>query len=229
MTQVPLLLLHGALGSAGQLAPLVAVLTDQEVHALNFAGHGGRPLAEADFTTAGFAQDVLRFLDNQNLATVDLFGYSMGGYVGLFLARHYPERVRRVFTLATKMDWTPEVAAREVGMLDPDKLLEKVPDFADALRKRHAPEDWRVLLQKTAQLMVGLGSGAGLADGDFAAITCPVVISVGDADNMVSIAESERVATLIPQGRLQVLPGVRHPIEKVDVEVLASTILEFFH
>ncbi|MCB9080565.1 MAG: alpha/beta fold hydrolase [Lewinellaceae bacterium] len=229
MAQVPLLLLHGALGSAAQLTPLATALNGQEVHALNFNGHGGRPLAEADFTTAGFAQDVLRFLDNHNLTTVDLFGYSMGGYVGLFLARHYPERVRRLFTLATKMHWTPEVAAKEAGMLDPDKVLEKVPLFADALRKRHAPEDWRVLLQKTAQLMVGLGNGAGLSDADFAAIACPVNISVGDADNMVSIVESERVATLILQGRLQVLPGVKHPIEKVDMEVLAPAILEFFH
>ena len=47
-------------------------------------------------------------------------GHSMGGYVALKLALKRPELVDRIITLGTKFNWTPEVAAKEVKMLNPD-------------------------------------------------------------------------------------------------------------
>src|ERR1051326_9543575 len=86
-----LLLLHGAIGSKVQLEPLASLLGDKySVHSMNFSGHGGEPLPE-QFSIAGFANDVLSYLEGNNLPRVNIFGYSMGGYVALYLARHYPQ------------------------------------------------------------------------------------------------------------------------------------------
>jgi pimeloyl-ACP methyl ester carboxylesterase len=68
----------------------------------------GRPLRIESFAAA-----VLERMDGANIARADVFGYSMGGYVALHLAATSPARIRRVATLATKLVWTAEIAARE--------------------------------------------------------------------------------------------------------------------
>jgi len=74
----PLLLLHGALGSASQLDPLKTRLEDHGVPVLsfNFPGHGGEPLPLQAFSMDLFAQAVIRFIHNNNLPTVNIFGYA---------------------------------------------------------------------------------------------------------------------------------------------------------
>ncbi|WP_460501031.1 alpha/beta fold hydrolase, partial [Hymenobacter agri] len=149
-----LLLLHGALGSPATLGPLAeAFAGDFVVHTLAFAGHGGRPVEAATFTLAHFAQEVLAFLAENETGPAHVFGYSMGGYAALLAATREPRRFASISTLGTKLDWTPEAAAAETRFLDPDKILAKVPAFAETLRQRHAPADWAAVLRATAALM----------------------------------------------------------------------------
>ncbi len=229
MTTTPLLLLHGALGSADQLESLQAHLAHRfVVQTLNFSGHGGTLFA-GDFSIAAFANEVRTFLNKNEIAQANIFGYSMGGYVALHLARHHAERIGKIFTLGTKFDWTPEGAEREVKMLNPAKIKEKVPAFAEALQRRHAPNDWEELLHKTAEMMLALGNGAALGQEDFAAIQHSVMIGIGSDDNMVSLAESERVANALPKGELRLFANFQHPIEKVNMLTLANAVSSFLN
>jgi pimeloyl-ACP methyl ester carboxylesterase len=223
-----LLLLHGAIGAKDQLIPLGEKLNGHfYVHMLNFSGHGGQPIPD-DFSIRAFADDVLRYLDDNKIAQVSIFGYSMGGYVALFLARYFPEKVNQIFTLATKFDWTPEIAARETGMLDAAKIAEKIPAFANQLEGRHHPVDWKQLLQKTAVMMCDMGDENPLKKEDFEAIDCPVLVGIGDSDTMVSLEESISVYRLLPKSNLIVLPKTQHPIEKIDIGQLTAAINNFF-
>lgn len=222
----PLLLLHGALGSAAQFDVLRQELsTDRVVFAPGFPGHGGQN-TDAEFSITSFAESVSEFLELQDIPQVDIFGYSMGGYVAYWLARHHPERVGRIITLGTKLSWSPETAARETAMLNPEKIAAKVPAFAQMLAERHAPADWQEVVRKTAGLLHDLGNGAVLGPDDFRAIGCPVVVGLGEADNMVTREESEQVAAWLPNGRFEVLPGVKHPFEQVDQKMLAGWLRE---
>ena len=155
----PVLLLHGALGSSSQLEPLKQKLEarGKEVFMLNFSGHSGVP-SRGSFGIEIFADDVLTFIDKQNLNRVDIFGYSMGGYVAVWLALKHPERVGKIITLGTKFDWSPESAEQEVRKLNAEKIQEKVPAFARILEHRHAPNDWKELLSKTRDMMLSLGN-----------------------------------------------------------------------
>lgn len=223
----PILLLHGALGSAAQLEPLQQHLSKEfTVHTLNFSGHGGKPFAD-DFSIRQFAREVLQYLQEQNLTQVDIFGYSMGGYVALQLAKMHPERVGHIFTLGTKFDWTPESAAREVKMLDPAKIKEKVPAFAETLQQRHAPNDWEALLRKTAAMMLALGNGDALTTADLRSMPHAVRIGIGSEDNMVTLAESQQAAETLPNGEFLLVANTPHPIEKVDMQTLADAISNF--
>jgi len=221
----PLLLLHGALGSAGQFDKLVPLLpAGWQVYVLNLPGHGGVPLP-ADFSIAHFSEAVLAFLNKKNISQAQFFGYSMGGYTALQLAAQHPERVQGIVTLGAKLRWTPEIADKEAALLNPDKIATKVPVFAELLAARHAPVDWREVLRRTAGLLHDLGNGAALQPATFRAISCPVLIGLGSDDHMVTVEESREVADLLPNGRFERLQGVKHPLEQVDPVLLAEWLI----
>lgn len=224
-----LLMLHGAAGTQAQFEPLLPLLGGHaQIHRLDFEGHGGGPRPERPFAIEHFAQNVLDMLDARNLAAAHLFGYSMGGYVALHLARTQPARVASVFTLATKFAWTPEVAAREAGLLDANKIMEKVPHYAAALEKQHGP-DWRAMLAKTKAQLLSLGAAPLLTAEALAAIPQRVRISVGDRDKLVSIEESLAMFRALPNGEFQVFPNTPHPLDKASPALIAAALATFLN
>ncbi|CAN5313890.1 hypothetical protein BH10BAC1_BH10BAC1_06230 [soil metagenome] len=223
-----LLLLHGAIGAKDQLEPLALKLkNDFIVHTMNFSGHGGEEMSNT-FSIKSFSNDVLNYIKQNNIDKINIFGYSMGGYVALHLAKHHPEKIEKVFTLATKFDWTPDIAQKEIKMLNAEKIAEKLPAFAKTLENRHYPNDWKTLLNKTADMMVELGNKIDLTHSDFESIHIPVTISVGDEDNMVTLSESKNVCQSIKNAHLIILSDTMHPIEKVDLGYLSTEIKLFF-
>ena len=223
-----MLFLHGALGSASQFDLLRPHLgTETPFYALNLPGHGGLPL-DAPYSMEHFADAVLAFLEKEQIAQADIFGYSMGGYVALWLAWHYPGRVRRVMTLNTKLDWSPETAARMSGMFDPEKIELKVPQFAQVLAQTHAPADWKEVAHGTADFLKSLGDGAGLPPEAFVGISCPVAILRGAFDNTVTEEECRSAADRVPNSFYREIPESKHAIEQVDVAALAREIAAFF-
>ncbi len=224
-----LILLHGALGSSEQLEIIAENLKGEfRITLLNFSGHGGKKIPEEKFSIEMFADDVLYLLDKSRTDNADIFGYSMGGYAALYIARHYPGKLNRIFTLGTKFNWNQEIAQKEIRMLNPEKIVEKLPEFADKLKKRHSPEDWKIVLSKTSEMMTDLGNKNTLSDEDFRLIDNEVMISVGDSDKMVSSEESKHVSELLKNGSFMVLPDTLHPIEIVSVELITNAFRNFF-
>lgn len=216
-----ILILHGALGSAAQLQPLTHLFADAyQVHTLDFSGHGSAPMPDAPFSIRLFADDVLAYMSAHGLEKVTIFGYSMGGYVGMYLARHYPEKVARLVTLATKYHWDPATAAKEVKMLDPEVTLAKVPAFAEVLQKRHS--DWKTVMHKTAAMMLDLGNDNTLKPADYAAVQAPCLLLLGDHDKMITLNETVEAYKRLPDARLGVLPDTTHPVEKLDLALLKA-------
>lgn len=229
-----IILVHGALGDASQMAPLAARLRDggvgdgATIDAVELEGHGATPARERPFRIEYFAENVLEHLERRGLDRADLFGYSMGGYVALHLAATAAARVRRVATLATKLAWTQEVAAREMAMLDPATIRAKVPRFAEALERRHSASGAETVLRLTADLLGSLGGRPLLGPDVFATISHPVRLAVGDRDATVGLDETAVAARALPNGELEVYPRTPHPFEKVSLERLTSSLREFF-
>ncbi len=224
-----LLILHGALGSSVQLEPIAKKLEDKyRVILYNFSGHGGKSIPEEPFSINLFAEELKTLIHKTRIDQCDVFGYSMGGYVALYAARHYTGLIGRIFTLGTKFDWNGESSAREARMLDPVRLEEKIPAFAKTLAERHAPEDWKKVLEKTAEMMLNLGKQNELTLEEMKLIGNEVTVAVGDRDNMVSISETEKAYRHLKNGRMIVMPDTFHPIEKVDSERLEIELQRFF-
>lgn len=224
----PLLLLHGAIGASAQLKPLADSLGRAfKVYTPDFNGHGGRVGTDAPFTMAFFAEDVLQYMAEEGLEKAAIFGYSMGGYVGMYLAKHYPDKVDKLITLATKYHWDEGTAAKEVQMLNPEKIEQKVPAFAESLRKLHEPNDWKQLMGKTADMMLSIGKDNPLKPEDYTTITTPAMLLLGDRDKMVTLDETLAVYKALPNARMGMLPNTPHPVEQVDVAMLSFMVGSF--
>jgi pimeloyl-ACP methyl ester carboxylesterase len=222
-----LLLLHGAIGAKDQLQPLAGMLKDQfEVRSLNFSGHGGAAFSK-EFSIAHFAGEVLSYLSENKIGRTNIFGYSMGGYVAMYLARHHPSMVTRLVTLATKFYWDPDVAAREAKMLNADRISEKIPVFAKQLEQRHLPNDWKEVLGKTKEMLLRLGENNELKPADYQKISIPCLLLLGEKDKMITMEETVEVNNNLPDSTLKILPNTPHPIEQVDPGMLAPIIQKF--
>lgn len=223
-----LILLHGALGSENQFIQLKELLSNHfSVFAFNFEGHGGR-YSNQPYSMELFSQNVQDFMNENGIEKSHFFGYSMGGYAALVLAKSHPQKVEKIMTLGTKFNWTPETSAKEVKMLNPEKIEEKVPKFAAMLQKRHTPLDWKEVLRKTAQMMMDLGNGKALKLEDFERVSHEILVGIGSKDNMVTMEESKQVSDKLPKGKIEIFDNFPHPIEKVDFERLKEEIEIFF-
>lgn len=226
MDKPALILLHGAIGSRSQLKPLADLLSDSfEVYRLNFSGHGGEPFQD-QFHIDQFAQELKAFILHHRLEPF-IFGYSMGGYVALKLAHQHHELTKKIMTLGTKFYWDEEIATKEIKMLNPDKMEEKIPAFAAQLKKRHSPNDWKKVLSETASMMTGLGQYNALSLKQHATIDTPTCVALGSEDKMVTLQETQDVAKALPNGHFLALEGDKHPIEQVDQKRLAQEIRTF--
>jgi pimeloyl-ACP methyl ester carboxylesterase len=225
----PIVIIHGALGSANQLDLVKSALEAQgfTVHSLNLSGHGGASFQKS-FGIEQFTDDTLRYLDAHALKQVNIFGYSMGGYVALWLAKCYPERVGKIVTLGTKFDWSVESATKEVKKLNAEKILEKIPAFARILEHRHAPNDWKMLLSRTADMMLSLGKNPLLTEGLLRTIHHQTMICLGDQEDMADRNYSEQVASFLRNGKFCLLENTPHPIEKVDLEKITLIKTSFY-
>ena len=225
-----LILIHGALGSASQLIPLAGVLRGTfDTHIIELEGHGDTPSRHDEFAIDRFAANIRGFMDANDIARAAIFGYSMGGYVGLHLAAESPQRVAAIATLGTKLAWSPEVAARETSRLDPATIRAKVPKFAEALHQRHvAAGGWEMLLKRTASLMTELGRQPRVTNEVLGRISQPARLMVGDRDTVVGIDETMAASRALSAGDLCVLPRTPHPFEQVRIPLLASLLADFF-
>lgn len=225
-----LLLLHGAIGAKEQLQPIAEKLADKYiVHTLSFTGHGGSTIPEEAFTIPLFANQALDYLQENNIRKTNVFGYSMGGYVAMFLAKNNPEKISNCITLATKYHWDKMVSANEVKKLDPGVIQQKIPAFADQLKQRHAPQAWETVLKKTAALLEHLGNNNTLKLNDYPSIRIPVLLLLGDRDKMITLEETLAVFEQLPNAEMAMLPGTPHQIEQVDKDLLTLLIKNFIN
>lgn len=224
-----LLLLHGALATKLQFDSLIPKLSDRfDVQAINFSGHGGLSIPLYGYTFQTFANDILKYADANQIDKINLFGYSMGGYAALYFAKLYPTRVNKIFTLNVKFDWDSTSTAKETALLDAEKMIQKVPGYANQLMMLHGLNLWKQVLSETANMMQQLTKGFLLSPDDFSQMQMPIRLAIGDRDKTSSVEETLKVYRMLPNAQLSVFPATPHAFEKVNQQVLAAQIIDFF-
>jgi pimeloyl-ACP methyl ester carboxylesterase len=215
----PLVMLPGAYGTIETLGELVPHLaTTRRVIAVELQGHGHTADIERPLRFEWLADDIAALIKHLELEQADLFGYSLGGGVGLQTAIRHPEVVRKLVLVSTpfkKEGWYPEDLAVMAAMSA--EALDVTPIHDAYLKTSPTPEAWPTVVDKIRQLVT--------SDYDWeqevAALKTPLLIVVGDADGM-SLAHAVEFFGLLGGGKgdgdmaglpgssLAVLPATTH-------------------
>jgi pimeloyl-ACP methyl ester carboxylesterase len=216
-----LVILHGSRGTHQELLPLAQALTQVSVPRVpNLLGHGGREIPDR-FTIRDMAFDILRQMDYHSIETTYLFGYSFGGYIALYLARHVPERILGVCTLATKFVFDEHTVKLFTHLSSVERIKNMEQELMDQL---HPGQDWTRMVQGLTNLYQELGRTPQLTESDLRSITIPALIISAHEDQLVPWAESLRLASLIPKSQGFTFAGKAHPFNIMPVPFLASII-----
>lgn len=222
------LFLHGALGVAQDLTPLMNLCQERgfETHSFSFSGHGLNAPEPTEFRIDLFARDLESYLKKHNLNDITIFGYSMGGYVALYHKANYEDSpIKMIFTYGTKFNWSEKAVSKELPMLNPDHLLEKFPHYVEALKAKHG-ERWKQVLRSTAHMMQNLERLDGLTREDMMDIDIPVFLILGDQDRMVSTEETQLTGSWLHHSRLKTISHSKHELERTNLREVADIIAE---
>lgn len=179
----------------------------RQVIALDCRGHGE---SEKLYDSAAYGdnvpEDVIRLMDHLGVEKADLFGYSMGGRISTRLMTSHPERFHSVVlggignVLATRRGGRPHLAE---GMLAKDKS-----EISDPIAK-----GFRIFAEATGADLKALaastqGNWTPLSVDDLAKVDLPVLIVVGEDDNLVGSADDLQAS--IPGAELLTIPDREH-------------------
>jgi pimeloyl-ACP methyl ester carboxylesterase len=227
VTPAPLVVLHGANGSAADLAPLLQRLgTDRPVFALDMVGHGGRPVPD-QLTLADLVEDVRAQLDAQGVGPAHWFGYSVGGLVALKIAAREPDRFLSLATLTAKIVYDQAAISHAVHLADPDRVGRANPDRPDVLRRMHAPQDWMHVLDTVRRMFLGFADAPPITEAELARIGTPVLALGAMEDPIVPAAEVRSLVRLLPRATAALFPGTAHPIARAPLDTIVRTLARF--
>ena len=216
----PLLLLHGGLFNIdlqfGQVLPALA--QTRQVIATDFQGHGRTGDIDRPLTSADLASDVVGLLEHLGVPRVDVFGFSVGGGVALYLAIKHPGLVRKLIVSSASFhpDGDRPENAEAVGTLTVD-MIAGTPMEEDYRAKAPNPEKLQGLLDKLGTFDQGF---EGWSDAEIQRIAAPTLITVGDCD-AVKLEHAVRFLQLrggdvngdfvgVPASQLAVFAGSTH-------------------
>jgi len=106
------------------------------VHSLDFSGHGEKA-SSSNYALPHFAKELADYILEHQIQDCKIFGYSMGGYVALKAAANGLYNIQQILTLGTKFNWSTEAAEKEVKMLNPEKMAQKIPHYVNYLKQLH--------------------------------------------------------------------------------------------
>jgi pimeloyl-ACP methyl ester carboxylesterase len=221
-----LLLLPGLLGAIGSqwLEPLseryFLVMVD-------LRGHGRSENNDLRLLPEQMVEDLIGLLDHLAIESVHVAGYSLGGYLGLMLLLYRPRLVNTLLMHGTKFFWSRQTAAEMRLQLNPEHMAQKVPNYANRLSAEHGANRWRPLVRQAADLITYQFENP-LSEAAVRRVQTPVLVSVGDRDELVPVQEAYRLSQTLENASLLVMPDVRHPFRSLDLIPLLP-VMEKFH
>lgn len=180
---------------------------------------GGAPLGSINAMAAWLA----RLLARLGMAQASLVGHSMGTLIAIETAVQHPALVRSLGLVATAATMGVHPAMLEAAAINDHAAIDMVAIWGTGPRAMlggaKAPGQWMLgealrVLERCPPVSLHADLAACNDAGDMreraGAITCPVVLVLGAADQMTTAKGGYALAGAIPQARTLVVPQAGH-------------------
>jgi pimeloyl-ACP methyl ester carboxylesterase len=236
----PLILIHGVGGHAEAYSRNLKRLgTGRHAIAIDLLWHGlsGKPPFTPEMVPEHCKQ-IIDLLDDLGEEKASIEGESLGGWVGLYFALHYPERLDKLVlntTAGIKYDETA-VTIDHVGgtnalrdrsvaaitnptretikkrlewlMASPDRVTEELIDLRYTLYTR--PDTQASLTNVFKHSFMGSASPLAILEGDLAKIKAPTLVLWSDKNPGAGPDAGERISRLIPGSQYYCIVDAAH-------------------
>ena len=236
--------LHGLFGSQENLGMLNRGLAENfRMHGLDLRNHGRSP-HDAIMDYKIMAEDVLDYMDDQQLKSAALIGHSMGGKIAMTLALLAPKRITKLAVIdiapVTYLERRHDKILNGLSSIplnalksrtEADHLLaayEPQKDIRQFLLKNLYRDDqgaysWRInlnaIITNYDEILQGQYSASG-----FEGKT--LFIKGGDSDYILPV-HRQKVLSLFPAASLQVISNAGHWVHAQKPELVTRTLLRF--
>lgn len=209
----PLVLLHGNGEDSGYFVHQMEAFSPYfHVYAVDTRGHGQTPRGVKPFTIRQFANDLLGFLDERDVGTTHILGFSDGANIAMVFAMTHPERVGKLVLNGGNLD--AKGVKRRVQL--PIELGYRAASlFAGVSRKAKG----------RAELLGLMVNDPNLRQEDLARIKAETLVIAG-TDDMIEEAHTCTIAAGLPHGELSILPG-DHFLANRRPETFNQVVLDF--
>ncbi len=224
---LPVLLIHG-FASSGKVNWIdtgwVGALTEAGYQAITLdnRGHGqsDKPHDPEFYYPSQMAEDAVALLDHLRIKRAAVLGYSMGARIAAFMAFSHAERVACAIFGGMGMNLVN-------GLTDGNDIIAglRAPALADLTHP--TARQFRIFADHTGSDREALAacmetSRQPMARADVRRIDVPVLVAVGEADEMAG--SPEPLAELLPQGEAFVIPKRDHMRATGDKAFKAAAI-----
>jgi len=230
---------HGIGGHKEDWSGLAAALAvDHRVYTIDMLGFGGSSKTGDAITVLDQVAAIVALLDAEGIATADLVGNSLGGWVVATLAASHPDRVgslvlvdaagfRAMFEGESPVNFYPATVAEMRNLLDHVRLDPSTRGDAfasQALAASMATGD----AQAAAALFQGMFASERLED-VAVRIAAPTLVVWGAEDRLFPPGLADMVVAHIPGSRKQLIPAASHFPHLDNPAVFNAAVVDFLH
>lgn len=216
----PVVLVHGFGVSGRYLLPLAEVLSECfSAYVPDLPGHGRSERPKVSHGIGEHTDALSRWLDEVGLERPAFVANSMGCQIVTELAVRQPDRVGPLVLAGPTVDPEKRGGPRQIfaGM----RATGREPMSLVALAARDgAVHDLRGLREAARSAL------SDRMEDRLPLIDQPAVVVHGERDAFVSLGWAELVASLLPRGRLVVVPGEPHAVPYTNPQLVAGIVDE---
>lgn len=232
----PLLLLHGWGSSSDSWVKVQQMLGERgyQVIVPDLPGFGKTPAPSTVWGVEEYAEFANAFAEKVGLTKFVLAGHSFGGQTAIQFAVEHPEKLEKLILIAAAgVRRTPGVFKKLMVAVAKlvSFLLYLVPfeDLRNNIKNAMYMAIRRRDYMKTQGIMRDVFKKVITQDltAKFSQIKAPTLLIWGDKDQMTPIQDAHLTQELIPNSKLEIIPGAKHALNFQAPEVLAQKILEF--
>jgi pimeloyl-ACP methyl ester carboxylesterase len=253
----PLLCIMGfATDSTGWLMQTPAFAEQHRTIVFDNRGVGRSSKPTGAYTIHEMADDAVALLDHLQIDRTHVLGVSMGGMIAQELVLRHPDRVRGLVLAATFPEPDAETESQrkviftqmggtitEGGDMQIDfTALNPMSFFQHLLPLVFNPSFIQTELPKLMQMFAGalqygfsieaiLGQMQAImghkSTDRLASIAAPTLVLTGDADRLISPANSDVIAKSIPGAKLVTIPGGSHAFNLEMPDLFNRAVLDF--
>ena len=204
----PLVLLHGNGEDSSYFEHQIAFFQDRyRVIAVDTRGHGKSPRGTAPLTLNQFADDLRAFMDELDIASAHILGFSDGANVAILFALAHPTRVKSLILNG--------------GNLFPEGLTEQTRREIDEEYEQAVSANDENLLE-LLRLMI---DEPHIDPAQLAALSIPTLVVAG-TDDMIEEAHTRLIAESIPNAQLTLIEGT-HFVAFENPDAFNHVVSEF--